>query len=80
MGTVLVAFPPLLQNPWQKEFSGALLRLQLEGDMDHGAEGLGDCEAIGHTVSGYSRDSCQWLAHFLLFSFLSFFPFIHSRM
>lgn len=51
MGTVLVAFPPLLQNPWQKEFSGALLRLQLEGDMDHGAEGLGDREAIGHTVS-----------------------------
>lgn len=50
-GTVLVAFPPLLQNPWQKEFSGALLPLQLEGDMDHGAEGLRDCEAIGHTVS-----------------------------
>lgn len=30
---------------------GALLWLQLEGGMDHGAEGLGDCEAIGHTVS-----------------------------
>lgn len=30
---------------------GALLRLQLEGGMDRGAEGLGDCEAIGHTVS-----------------------------